>query len=332
MKNKLTIIILFMSVYGFAQQLNPINFFKYRKCITCDKYLDEDPNQLYIYGDPTIFPTEKIASDYGPRVLDDDPYDWHGGVDYNSDGGDNDKGDILISMASGDVILKAKGCYKWIAVDDNNGLDFGYGHIFKSSGGEIQSAGMYLMLMKSPNAGEFCIVQKLTTVANGINKTTIKAIGEIPGKVEFEGTEYTVNTNINLGDNLAPIGTSIGNCKGSQPDPCSSCRSQHISAHAHLYSFPNNNFSIADNNTKNPLEFVNHDIPSFDVDFNSSNFQLEYPGSTKSSIKIAPALPNESGGGGYKTVNKMDDSSTVAENATQDIVIEETKNDDTTEA
>jgi hypothetical protein len=108
---------------------------QFKECLTCDSIGDES-NSTYYYGNAEQYQTIKIASDYGPRRLGSDPYDWHGGVDYNSqsagEGGNGDKGDLILAIEGGTVLWSVNGSYKRIYIDGTN-HDFGYGHLFRSA-------------------------------------------------------------------------------------------------------------------------------------------------------------------------------------------------------
>ena len=78
---------------------------RYRQCNQCNDGLDATTsNQTFTYGDSTAYLADLIADDYGPRQNGTDTYDWHGGIDYNSGGGnaDNTKknGALLLTPSS----------------------------------------------------------------------------------------------------------------------------------------------------------------------------------------------------------------------------------------
>lgn len=65
------------------------------------------PNNIHSYdsGDSGNFPEIEIADDFGPRKLNGDNYNWHGGIDYNNtEGTDNtDAHDLILSLQAGQV-------------------------------------------------------------------------------------------------------------------------------------------------------------------------------------------------------------------------------------
>ena len=52
----------------------------------------------------TSFPTNGVADDFGPRR--NGKYNWHGGVDYNSEQDDNneDKWDMILAPMDGEIV------------------------------------------------------------------------------------------------------------------------------------------------------------------------------------------------------------------------------------
>ncbi len=62
----------------------------------------DDINQTLHTHDPTDdFMPARISEDFGPRQLNDDQYQWHGGIDYNSGVGEADLGDLILAMEGG---------------------------------------------------------------------------------------------------------------------------------------------------------------------------------------------------------------------------------------
>jgi hypothetical protein len=269
---------------------------QFRECLTCDTIGDISETATYYYGTVQEYKSKKIASDYGPRHLSvNNPYDWHGGIDYNSqktsEGPDGDKGDLILAIVGGAVYWEVESNYKRIYIDGAE-HDFGYGHIFRSGTGftSMRSGGCVLKKMLPPQHLRFAMVRP-----NGT------AIGQDTGRVVVGIDTVQVSTTVAAGEVIAPTGNSGGNFK----------------YHLHLYSFPNgsgNHFNNSDNVTKDPLEFVEHNSPDFEIlilntdafDNPPLGFDPVYPGNNTSTVKVRVKLPNEGNTNTYNTVYNAD--------------------------
>ena len=271
----------------FSLSLFSQNFpVQYKECDNCRTSPENDVEATnYTYGGLNTFQTNQISSDYGPRRLGADHYDWHGGVDYTSQGGDADRGDLLIAIQGGDVILNVDGNYKRIYID-NADYDFGYGHIFwRTTSFPVISGECALKKMLFPHTEQTALIIPVFDIQG--NVIGHAAIGEMPGQVVFENETIDVQTTVAAGDIIGPIGDSYSS-------------TGNLDAHLHLYSFPNNNFDESDAVTKDPLEFVNHDAPNYDTKIiqqdGTEGITLTYPGTTNSSIRVRPRMPDEANG------------------------------------
>ena len=97
------------------------------------------------------------------------------------------------------------------------------------------------------------------------------AIGPETGDVIFAGDTLTVLDSVFVGN---PIGPTGGSSNGNELGP-----------HLHLYSNPNGSSSINDENTKNPLQYVEYSDTIFNVKILKQNdvdegITLRYPGNT----------------------------------------------------
>jgi|GEM_PF-6922233 len=86
-----------LNTFLYSQQV------QYMPCIECNSVNHDDATETFTYGNIRPFEAQHVVSDYGPRDLGSDHYDWHGGVDYSSEGGDADLGDAIIAVSRGYV-------------------------------------------------------------------------------------------------------------------------------------------------------------------------------------------------------------------------------------
>lgn len=257
----------------------------YRQCDHCSNTgLDQLlTTQDFTYAGPMPYATNLIADNYGPRQNGTDIYDWHGGIDYNSAVGNSDMGDLVLALEGGTIYGSLGSGYKRLIIQAEGNLpNFGYGHFFITDGGNgslpIRSGNCWLMLDSNGNR---CIVMLVDGVASAIG---IKQVGVTPGMVFFNDQNLTVSNTITGGSPLGPMGYS-GIPNGT---------------HMHLFSNPDNQTSIHDLVTKNPLQFVTYDHPSYDVKIlrvtNYSSNTSEtwtgplYPGTNVSPIVIRPSM------------------------------------------
>ena len=288
-----TIISLNIILFGFffTLSLHSQNYeVKYRICANCTELeTNDNASTNYSYGALNTFQTNQFYSDFGPRKFGADGYDWHGGSDYSSQGGDADRGDLLAAILGGNVILQVDNSFKYIIIN-NESIDFGYGHLFRD---EVVNSELSVMIsgecalkkMMEPNENHTALIVPLFDNINNVIGHT--AFGNVSGYVYWNNKKITVNTSIETGQIVGPTGDSGGN----------------YSAHLHLYTFANNNFSTHDQFTKNPLEFISHDAPDYDVQilgqYNIPGFNQIYPGSNTSSIRVRAQMPNEDNGVSY---------------------------------
>ena len=292
----LIISILFLSLTHLKSQNTP-QFLRYNGVI----------NGIHSYNNPVPFQTQGVIHDYGPRVRPTTNYQWHGGIDYNSCSG-NDKNDLQnvgLAVWSGEILnegLNRKDYVKYILTRDNNPntttpRHIAYLHIWNDCnayGGATDTyddsyGGCTIKNMDSPNQNRWAIVFRV----NG-NYTAIGPEPEFPpGKVTVidNGISHVVDvqTYVQAGDPIAPIGTSC-----------------HYDDHLHIQALHDPLGGIGDENSKNPLEFLqnnaNNTPPSYVLGLlrqnNSAGLQLLDDGSQRSTLKarveIAPSLIHSS--------------------------------------
>lgn len=207
-------------------------------------------------------PTNSLTSDFGRRhsVWTGSrwsPSPWHMGTDYQPQ---NCDGLSLVSIGSGRVQnienipnSNETTYYKILTIDggtwngsafNDNGNDFGYGHIFNDveAGIGTLSGNFVFLKMNSPNQDDYAILN--------LNSVPAIAIGKIDGgTVTYEDTSYTVTNKIIEDQLIAPIGGSGG-----------------YAPHLHLYmpKSPSQNVQGV-NNAKNPLELVAYTPATYNI-------------------------------------------------------------------
>ena len=114
------ILLQFVSTFIKSQNLQ----IRYKRCQdnSCRTSPGNDSeNQNYQYDNEVlVFQNNQVASDFGPRRLGNDHYDWHGGIDYSSQrwglNPDEDRGDLIYSLRSGDIPYLVDCFYKYVFV------------------------------------------------------------------------------------------------------------------------------------------------------------------------------------------------------------------------
>ncbi len=249
---------------------------QYKACLSCDTTsIGQNSNTIYHYGAVSAYQAVKIADDYGPRIDGDK---WHGGIDFNSNSdasGDDDRGDLIIAIETGQIRGELNQGYKRLFVDGTH--NFGYGHLFWGSQGNTQSGGCFLREILPSGSNDWAIV----IILNG--DTT--AIGPVTGDLIFAGDTLTVRDSIMAGEPIGPTGSS----KGSDNNPGD------LGPHLHLYSNPDGSSSTNDEITKNPLQYVEYADTTFEVKILKQNDEdegitLVYPGTNSTPIQVRPIL------------------------------------------
>lgn len=244
-------------------------------------------DEIHQYGTSTEFPTTEIADDFGPRQLKKNSYtfkeyDWHGGVDYNSNinDGNNDFGNLLLAVEGGNIledgVLASEG-YKRIVVEGEH--NFAYVHIFK--GGSVPSNGMkvggcILKYLNSPYDNTWVIIFQINGSYTAIaphkdypNGPPVASFTDDSGDLQT----ISVETSVSQGDPVAPLGNS-----GT------------LGAHLHL-QISTQGVSISDGYAKDPLGIVKHDEPAYNIEILKENDEtagitLDYPGTNESTIQV----------------------------------------------
>lgn len=274
------------------------------------EYQGLNTDTLHTYGDNTNFPDSLIADDYGPRQRDaNTPYDWHGGIDYNSPGWTDkqDEGDIINSIEAGIVDptsnINTPG-FKWITIKGAHNIV--YEHVVKD--GNIGGVGLLV-------GG--CRVKHIDTTGNPNIKPTDRnnwaiifhingvytAIGPINGsKVTFidekgSSRTITVTNTVAKGAPVAPLGGSGGFVPHAHIQGMSAL----TNANGNVIS-PGS--SVGDIFAKNPLEYITHVSPVLDIVVKQDNIATGikpvYPGDKKTPLSVKIKLTGEADGKRYK--------------------------------
>ena len=261
------------------------------------------------YNTPAIeYPTLGISHDFGPRNYDDG---WHGGIDYNSGGENSDRGDLVLAIEGGKVRLSANKSLKYIVIEKipkptTDYHEFGYLHLFRSSTTLPQRSGnCILTYMDGVNNDKIAMIRPSLTSSAA---TAISTSAPVGATVTHLNNTYLV-TNLVQGDEIiGAMGSSTGDnntLKGEQDDGICDKKDGTevecaVGVHLHLSCYMNGNSSGKDGVTKNPFEFVRHDLPAFDLQFISNpstrvqGINLTYPGSAKTSILASVKLIGQS--------------------------------------
>ncbi len=238
------------------------------------------PNNIHSYdsGDSGDFPEIEIADDFGPRKLDGNNYNWHGGIDYNNtEGTDNtDANDLILSLQAGQVVnsngMMLRTRYITIDGDGVDGKNFSYLHLFTEGTLPRISGGCTLMKMNFPDEESWCIVFDN-------NLGAVYAIGQVTGTVNYDDQDIPVGNTVAAGEPVGPLGTSGPG-----------------GYHMHLTVLENPMESpYADNIANNPLEFISYEEPSYDIellfeDDNTSGVDVTYPGTDFMTIQARVKL------------------------------------------
>lgn len=149
---------------------------------------------LHIFGPPNDYPNTLISEDFGPRQLNADRYQWHGGIDYNSNTGNTDLGDLLLSLEAGVVSpnsLMANNSTKVLVVEGSgtNGHNLRYVHVFTCTNPSVASSqvgGSILQMMDPPNDHLWAVVIMDSTNNVAIGPTQSAVPGSNPEVTFFD--------------------------------------------------------------------------------------------------------------------------------------------------
>jgi PKD repeat protein len=279
---------------------------RYQRCTNCtftNSPPTNIPNGGFTYSSTIeTMGSQQVQSDYGRRSSNSR---WHMGIDYSAASGDEDAGDAILPIETGTIVrLKGTG-YKSITV--RGGHRFGYGHLFFDGipgAGGMRSGNFILKEMNPPHTGFYAIIY--------ISPSGTVAYGEVNGTVSHlqanGGQPINVTTQVtNVNNPLAPIGDS-GDDDVTDDD---------FAAHVHLYSFQNDPVGADFNsnypagyqatrfrNTKNPMEFLQHDQAAYLMTF--PNINMVYPGTSRSSFRVRAAMSGQTGTGNYSVSMDID--------------------------
>lgn len=230
------------------------------------------------YGVASVFPAVGVADDFGPRKLA--PRNWHGGIDYNAwmNSGNADLGYLLLVPEGGTIvdvnrllgpnaptakeIALGTGTFRYLCV-----------HVFRNSSSweiwENENTVLVKRMLGLSNADKWAMVMSIND--------TVVSIGQVEGFVVHNGDTLSVSNEL---AQYNPIGT-LGNSGTSF-------------AHLHLNTIPNNQTGWNNTHNKNPLQYVDYEVPEYDVQFFSQpgpdSFKLNYPGTVKSPFCVRPRL------------------------------------------
>lgn len=187
--------------------------------------------RLHTHSGQTPFPEVRISEDYGPRQLGGSEYVWHGGIDYNSQSGDDDYGDLIASISGGIINADSRMTddgIKSLIVSDflDPSINIRFVHVFNNNELTVGSQGVsvggcIIKYMDGLNDEAWAIIVR--------NSGVYKAYAPLnSGTVTFDdenGTSRTIDVTRNVaeGEGIVPLGNSGRNSRG-RPYP----------AHLHL--------------------------------------------------------------------------------------------------
>ncbi|HRI29599.1 MAG TPA: hypothetical protein PK239_18750, partial [Chitinophagales bacterium] len=298
---KKNIIYLFLQLFVGISYLSHLGAqpLRFSTCTDCSNAITNNYNQSMTgteYG--AIFPMTAghVTSDYGRRGSNSR---WHMGVDFSTQGGNDDAGDHIYPIETGTITailnLGFTNHYKVVVIEGEH--IFGYGHLFFDEEGDFPSEGVQWgnILMKKlnpPDQNSYAIIYNPaggTPVAfSNVNGGTVTH-PDVNGGLPLTTTNQVTNLDI-------PIG-AMGNSGGD------------FQVHLHLYSLTTN---VPDGNdvflqyysatnqmrrTKDPLQYVTHAEPEYLVDLDFQN--INYSPTTFSSIKVRCAMADAVSGSSY---------------------------------
>jgi hypothetical protein len=272
----------------------------YDPCTGCSDNNPVNP----IYQATQYFNTvPTVKSDFGPRyVLRNSgavPYDWHGGIDYSAAGGNDDRGYHLRSIVDGVVYKIGTGGVKYIVI---NGAehDFGYLHIFSPGSiprhnGDCHIVELTTSTPQNPRHG--IIVPNaqggLTLLSDCTNCTGHYYI--------HNGVTLNATNQVAAGSIIAALGDSGANGN----------------AHLHLNRYESIasgiDFVNGDANMLDPLQFVEHFQPNYQITFHNNTqivnnpanvpqgIVMKYPGTMPTKIMVRPSMQGEAENANFYT-------------------------------
>ncbi len=230
------------------------------------------------YGQPTTFPADAVAEDFGPRRSGD--LKFHRGIDYNSSQDDNngDKWDMILAPFNGTIVdgenrlCTSKYKYKQLCYEvDGENYRLIFGHVYdEKSETYLGKSGntVTLKYMDSPDNDRWAEILNI----NGLTYV----YGQVEGTVTYNNVTYTTTNKITAGHPIVPLGES----------------SAKDAAHLHLNTIPTSyDYSTGtgiDTYGSNPLAYINYDKANYIIDIHSKDnpfntFEVQYPGN-----KISP--------------------------------------------
>lgn len=139
----------------------------------------------FVYQNADTATSNIISSDFGPRFYNGQ--DWHSGVDFNPKSNNQDLGDHIRSLESGNIqwLLVTASNFVFISIDGAGQHDFGYMHLFKhfnsihsiqDIGSDGLKTGDLILYPNQNNDGDYVIIY-----APEDGDTTV--IGDNPGSI-----------------------------------------------------------------------------------------------------------------------------------------------------
>ncbi len=288
MKTKLYFILLAILYYPYNiySQITP----GFSICNECtDNYTQNNSNSqdtisgLFTYTDDE-YETPDFTSDFGPRRIPG--YDWHGGIDYNYSGG-SDRGNAINSLEAGTVYAIIGTGLKYIIIDGEN--DFAYLHMFDIRNTLPVRSGNFVLTHLISDPTEYVIINLGTNTVIGEDACT--------SCVAYEGDTLDVDNEVLAGQAIGPVGNS-----------------PNYDIHLHISrifdmtrpigTHTGGNQILGDNNVTDPLEFIDHTGPEYDIkilkrgnftniDSFPEGIDLKYSQSGRSTteILVRPVMP-----------------------------------------
>ncbi len=270
---------------------------RYKVCSNCSSTEGTDNIGNYNYGTTQNFITKDITSDFGARIPSS--YDWHKGVDlrrfaYFGLSKDKGRGDALLSIEESTVIfIRGNASYKYIVTDGIN--NFGYGHLFNSRPPNSLTgivSGELVLKETEDFADTYAIINTST-------KTAICEEDSAMIIIKINNLNDTIYASNQLTSSTA-IGAQGGsggrnNFKNNANDP--------FDVHLHLYRYkiPRSNNPNAFDNTLDPLQVINYNIPKYKLSLNSEGENsgqiiLDYPQNKEQGFALGCLMQTANGG------------------------------------
>jgi len=242
-----------------------------------------------------------VKSDFEPRYILRQtgvvPYDWHGGIDYSAAAGNGDRGYHLRSIVDGVVHKIGTGGVKYIVINGTD-HDFGYLHIFSPGAVPRHNGDCHVVHLAAPFNNRIGIVVPNRNVPEGFS--LISDCVDCTGHYYIHnGITLNATNEVAAGSIIAVLGDSGANGN----------------AHLHLNRYESladgMNFVNGDANMLDPLQFVEHYQPNYQITFHNNSqivndptnvpqgIVMKYPGTMPTKIMIRPFMQGEGNANSY---------------------------------